>query len=329
VKNTRCDSGHCKECSGQAGCWHGIEKTALEILHIGDLSLKVAAGSNFTNYDSEAWARCTTRGKWLVNLHTLTNGNLSIFLEQKLIASRTEISQTNSGENSIQLDVQKSGNTRILISFSPTDHSNPSSAEVNMQALGVDPSAESCMDVKDCLGELSDGSREASELRNKNKRQLQCLDEDTASMSPELKTMCQKWNACVVAEDTKVSLRHFLRAVLLKGGVLMEDVDGGSQRQMVDPHTCIQPDIDDPESWDCECLPIMEKRCEEEVQFQDLSIEECLRMQICEHAQVCTSWKASHCDQPSQSLMIRRAVASSNISEETGLDDAVQGKCSQ
>jgi len=115
--------------------------------------------------------------------------------------------------------------------------------------------------------------------------------------------------------------------------------------------SCIDPALDDPERFSCECLAQGLQRCHGQ------NIEECMRKILCtsESLDVCQEWKDSesgHCDeqaldiddssaemiqrnqstsakmvQKASALIARRSKTETNMGD--SLDSSVQGKCSQ
>merc|ERR1711879_768936 len=57
---------------------------------------------------------------------------------------------------------------------------------------------------------------------------------------------------------------------------------------------CINPLVQDAESWTCDCFDEMKQACRALGAHDDL----CMRAQFCEHPRVCNSWKEQACDEP-------------------------------
>ena len=106
---------------------------------------------------------------------------------------------------------------------------------------------------------------------------------------------------------------------------------------------CVDPSLDDPESFGCDCMEYMTNECS--------GVDEvCFRGLMCKHSGICCSWKETHCptvDQCSSSML--RSTNSSTSHEDTmegqsasledrskvtanidsSLDQTLSGKCSQ
>merc|ERR1712187_658800 len=57
---------------------------------------------------------------------------------------------------------------------------------------------------------------------------------------------------------------------------------------------CINPLVQDVESWTCDCFQEVRHAC----QSHGAPDELCVRAQFCEHPRVCHSWKEQACDEP-------------------------------
>jgi len=98
---------------------------------------------------------------------------------------------------------------------------------------------------------------------------------------------------------------------------------------------CLDPSVEDPEGWDCDCLEKMVETC------GGLS-EECLKNRMCKIEKVCDAWKEQHCSsemiathkntstkvaRQESALVSRRTKPEANVGD--SLDNSLQGKCSQ
>jgi len=57
---------------------------------------------------------------------------------------------------------------------------------------------------------------------------------------------------------------------------------------------CINPLVQDAESWTCDCFEEMQSVCRALGPNDEL----CMRAQLCEHPRICNSWKEEACDEP-------------------------------
>jgi len=331
VKSSACTDTACQDCGKLADCWHGVSQ--MFGIH-NPLIISVPANSAFTRYVAEVWAKCpSTGGKWAFTIRRITNGKVTIFHDSTLLG---EVSAGAFLWQPKTIDVPIASNTksRMRAAFSPIVATQESFAEVRLDADGVDKSVDDCMTVKDCVSILVDGGDAGFELRNVNVMQLHCLTGNTGAFSSALKDKCIAWMACMDA--TK---KTFLTA-LLKAAVgstsLISDVAMANHTQKVDPITCVNPESDDPESWECACLDEMTKACGGEAD------EECFLGLLCSRTTICATWKDAHC--PAKMLQAetgrmapafvaaaakRSTKASSNTALGNSLDGSFQGKCAE
>lgn len=68
---------------------------------------------------------------------------------------------------------------------------------------------------------------------------------------------------------------------------------------------CIDPALEDAESWNCDCHQEMQQFCTE----VGVSEQTCLRALMCEHELVCGTWKqAARCDTDADILAVREEM---------------------
>jgi len=84
---------------------------------------------------------------------------------------------------------------------------------------------------------------------------------------------------------------------------------------------CVDPTVDDPESFECDCIESWIASC-------DGVDADCFHTKMCEHSKICSSWKDSHCPTP-VALMSRRAEVKNASVVDSLLDNSLSGKCSQ
>merc|ERR1712097_72252 len=56
---------------------------------------------------------------------------------------------------------------------------------------------------------------------------------------------------------------------------------------------CINPAIEDPEAWFCDCFDGFKEKCESVA--PDVKLAVCFRASVCQDQRVCDSWKALLC----------------------------------
>merc|ERR1719198_769099 len=72
---------------------------------------------------------------------------------------------------------------------------------------------------------------------------------------------------------------------------------------------CLDPRLEDPEGWQCDCYERWMEWCANNLPAGSYTAAECARGHMCEHADVCCSWKEyASCDESEPaSLLSRRA----------------------
>jgi len=149
-----------------------------------------------------------------------------------------------------------------------------------------------CSDYQTCLDPIST----SDEFRNDNSQQLQCLMAVTPANEG-----CARWRACLT-EDLQNQLRMMLVAAGVGGydlnvsglGMNTPTLSSSSGSWQEDEVECINPLVQDVQSWTCDCFEEMRHQC----QSYGAADELCVRAQICEHPGVCRSWKEQACDEP-------------------------------
>jgi len=298
------------------------------------LALNVAAYSKFSHYTAEVWARCPfkdNKAAWWLEVGDVTNGRLELYAGKtpaKLKGKWAEFPIT--GQDKARISVLFFPNKRDIRDRLGRLVGGPqlkSHAKVWLEAAKVDSEVDKCMAVKDCLDLLGDGSAAAFELRNGNGLQLQCLvGGNLLGMSILVQEICKKWNRCVTKTGKKKHLLALLRAGRRANPGLLEQVSLSNE---TDADACVDPSVDDPESWDCECAETMNAACDGK------ELEPCMQKMMCKNSNICCSWKKEHCPSPTctgalmaeRSQVSTKAVTSSSLHND--LDSATQGKCAE
>jgi hypothetical protein len=197
-----------------------------------------------------------------------------------------------------------------------------SSAELNALEIAMPQMFVHCEDFKVCLDPLGAGDEALQMLRNNNRMQLACLQ------ATFFDGACALWRGCLPTE-TQQSLLGLLRAAVLdeiprehflpgpSSGppINAQDTHGfdnasdsflssfGLSSNHTSPDAlCMDPALEDAESWNCDCHQEMQRLCSE----VGVSEESCLRALMCEHELVCGTWKqAAKCDVDAEILTVR------------------------
>lgn len=303
-KNTRCagnSSMSCEECAGQSDCWSNAD---------GFRQVRLASGarSSFPRYLSTIHVRCDSPSvRVSYEIGNLQSGQLRILWDGVDVSQQGNIQSTGLespmveqiGSGSLDISADHAGAHTLELEFTPfTDDSSVqlSKFEVSMPKTFAD-----CEDYKACLDPIST----SNEFRNNNWQQLGCL-QDAHPFSED----CARWRGCLTAEDQS-QLRTLLRAAGVGGYDLNASdatnesdvyfVPSGPSEDGAGVH-CINPLVQDAESWSCDCFEDMHSSCAAVAASPygaAIYTEElCIRAKFCEHPRVCSAWKELACDEP-------------------------------
>jgi len=254
------------------------------------------------------------------------NGKKNGLLELHVGSEKVDLTQF-SAQNTTQLPITGEDTARIRLLWYPSNKYTRSYVMVWLWAHNVDPSVDTCMAVKDCLEIFGDDSEEAFKLRNANKEQWRCLTGQLSGMSNLMRSVCGEWDNCVTTSGKKPLLVALLGAAMKQESLLEAVSFANDTRQNVDAESCVDPQVDDPESYDCECAEEMSATCSGP-NHADQDLETCLTTLLCQNSNVCSSWKRGHC---AGSLMEQRRQESTKVARidklHNGLESTVQGKC--
>jgi len=326
VKSERCGDQVCNDCQHKTdeGCWHGIKNA----YGYGDMAVNVKANSPFTSFAQDIFVGClTTSGRWFVRVRSIFNGKIAIYRNNKLV---TEVMQVSGRSKDVDLTIPPGTKARIRTVFVPTNRDSPSSGVVQVQTEKADASVDRCMTTNLCMAKLGDGSEAGFEIRNNNGMQYKCLTSGANSLlsdllkdGSDLRSTCSAWVGCMPQVSVDI-----LKVLLAVSGVLGSGsfADKGNFTASADPNACIDPAVEDPESWDCECFQEMKESCQDEGDEKA-----CFKKILCDNAAVCASWKAEQCSSLLQrSQTTEHDAALGNIEDTlTGDLDAVLGQRSQ
>lgn len=188
-----------------------------------------------------------------------------------------------------------------------------SSAELSALEIAMPKTFVHCEDFKVCLDPLGAGDEALQMLRNNNRMQLACLE------ATFFDGACALWRGCLPT-DKQQSLLSLLRAAVLDEILREHALSGPSSGPPIDSQDtrgvdnasdlflssfgpssnntsanalCIDPGLEDAESWSCDCHEEMQRLCAEVGASEQI----CLRALMCEHDSVCGTWKkAARCD---------------------------------
>jgi len=297
VKSEVCSPTMCKDCNSRSGCWHGSGSRNGK--HDGFLKVEVPPNSASTSYIAEVWARCGDGGgQWSVKTMQswFTNGIIDIFVDGKL----KKTIKSSGKKESMRKRFDIKGDARIRVSFRPINTAKTAKVSILLMANGVVPIVDDCMSVKEGLEVLGTESDAAFDLRNVNLRQLTCLQSRFEAMSSTLQKKCIEWKGRL-SKDQKETLMAFLSAALVKKPSSMVEGQNHQHLQLslnasrTSLPGCVDPSVDDPESWECECMPSWMKTCSLPAN-SELSLEQCLRTIMCKDPAVCEGWRDEHCE---------------------------------
>jgi len=325
----------------------------------------VPARSTFQYYVAEVWAQCPKLSKvaqWWLEVVNLLNGRLELFVGNK----KTPVKQR-AGDGREQAEWTRmfinSEKARVRALFYPSNKALRSHAKIWLEAFEADKGAEACMDIKDCLSAMGDGSAASYKLRNDNDIQYKCLRHPNLVRELLVRIQCQKWYRCLVRSGKRTQIRALLGAAMKtkgspvltslrrrrtspaptssldgslhrKGAVALQGAHSTNESRLAAEASnvgfCVDPSVDDLESMDCECAESMMKTCSSAAHASE-DLETCMNSLMCKSASVCATWKRDHCTDAS--LMAERSQASTKVATAgkvlDHLDEATQGKCAE
>jgi len=375
VKTQVCEepSSKCSECNTKASCWRGsMDVSALskkgnsmiDNTRLGSLKLDVSDSATANYYAAEMWASCGSgNGKWslIIWRDTIVNGVIKLFVDgsqQKDKITYAKPGQKSSGWTrntkgrkmsrnaaaKVDLEIAVVKNTRLRVLFERLTAGQVASAQVKVKASTVDEYVDECMGVTNCLVDLGDGSDSAFRFRNSNKIQLNCLKATTDWQRDKVSGHCKVWEKCVSNSGIAPKLKALLGAALTPRGSLAEGKV--NMQEFNDAEGCVDPNVEDAESWSCECVDEMTESCNE--LRQGVPLETCFHSIMCGNTNVCESWKGDHCGEfllakasqnksaaltrrgaktgPDASILIsHRTKVEQNVGD--SLDSSLTGKC--
>jgi len=208
-----------------------------------------------------------------------------------------QVTPVESRSGSLSIDTEHAGGHTLQIEFTPFTES--SSVKLTKLEVSMPKTFADCEDYKACLDPISKNH----ELRNNNSLQLKCL-QDAVPFSED----CARWRGCLTKEH-----QDQFRILLLAAGVggfkinastsgHASDVNSSTSaiNQEEDGDHCLNPLVQDAQSWACDCFDEMRSACavlaSEAINATLYTDELCMRAKFCEHPRICAPWKELACD---------------------------------
>lgn len=317
-KTTRCaddSSESCEECWSSSDCWSSDSNS--RVVHSGlgiwkrfINSIHVRCPSNSIDVHYEV------RGVRNGHLRFLWDG-LEVGQEHAFIDysddfhQRAEVGMQSLSGN-VHISVDGVGGHLFQVEF--ISFGEDSAAELTALDIAMPQVFVHCEDFKVCLDPLGAGDEALEMLRNSNRLQLACLE------ATEFDGACALWRGCLPPEQQQ-SLLGLLTAAVLDElprehslspssgpSIDSQDVHGVDNVSDTSPDAlCVNPALEDAESWSCDCHQEMQQLCTE----VGVSEPICLRAIMCEHESVCSTWKhAARCDIDAEILAVRDEMQS-------------------
>lgn len=319
-KTTRCAdhlSESCEECWSSNDCWssdsdsrfvnsgYGIWKRFINSVHV-----RCASDSIDVHYEVRSVRNGQVRFLW----DGLEVGDDNSFVDYSdNFQQRVDIGmQRLSGV--IHIPVEGIGGHIFQVEF--ISFGEDSSAALTALEIAMPQTFVFCEDFKVCLDPLGAGDETLQMLRNNNRMQMACLE------SASFDGACGLWRGCLPPEKQH-SLLSLLRAAVLEeiprehSPPTDSVVDNTSDIYSTSPEPsinlsipdafCLDPALEDVESWNCDCYQEMQRSCA----AVEGSEHTCLRALMCEHESVCDTWKqAARCDEDAEILAVRDEMQS-------------------
>jgi len=183
------------------------------------MTIHVKKESSFTKFSYESWVRCgDSQASLFVKYYQLYNARVSIYSDGKSLISKSSRDFTTSTSQWTKLDksvsLTRNSDSHIEVELTPVDETEDSVADVAVKMMDIPPYTDDCMATKFCMRVFGDNTDPEFEFRNVNDMQLECLDDDTDSMSDSLKAVCAKWLDCLEDVDREL-LKNLLTAMLV------------------------------------------------------------------------------------------------------------------
>jgi len=287
--------------------------------------------------------------------HKLDNGYLMIEQDND---NSNAAKLTKEGKQKAWSAKMHTGSNKLQVDFHPDNKAEKSEASCHLGARIVDAQFETCLDTKNCLSVLGDGSSAGFAIRNVNKNQLDCLEEK--EMPTSLQATCNKWVGCLKAggelsemkpptSPTVQSLnrdpmvetgKETMTTVLKSTSKGQQTIDflkallraaGAEKQSAVGSSSLVQGSRLGQQRGAKECIdPAVEDPEAVECECMNAFInkcgsadEACFLQSLCAYQGICDSWKEENCESSMASLGLRATKATS---AQNDLDASVQDK---
>lgn len=239
------------------------------------------------------------------------------------------VAEPSARSGSLFIVSEHAGSHSLELEFTP--FSDKSNIQLSKLELMMPKTYADCEDYKSCLDPIS----ASHELRNNNSLQLKCLQEEVAFSEEcsrwrgcltdkhrdQLRILLVA--AGVGGYDINVSSpakpQETATSVTNSGPPPPEkESDEGNTTNETDvlitsaltapapssPHAadweqCLNPLVQDAESWACDCFEELQRSCVALAAQSPLyTYEVCVRAKLCTHSSICPSWKEHACDEP-------------------------------
>jgi len=294
AKFKRCTSdsaNDCTECPSETECGWTRMGT--------DWSVSTAGLDYAKTYMADFWVDCAqdaaAAGRLMVYIWSSTNAAIKAFMAEEagqMTHRELQMRKTawtggswGAGQGVFEAGTLI-GSNRLSIGIKASASSQVATARVKVFVSNVEDTVSDCMDNKMCLKKLDD-TEAGRELRESNSLQLKCLE--SGSLSSAQQTACDGWITCLHTHRAEMDiLLAVLRASNPTSGVLLAQHEAATDDGKVAAGECLNPASDDPESWECECAPVLYAACSD--RWGEL-LAACMKEKMCGSSKICPTWK--------------------------------------
>jgi len=290
----------CEECTGDRNCWSsgdgGSRRVSLEAgashfsRFLNTIQVRCSSPTVSVKYEVEdlhagqlriLWDGVDVNQQWSI----LTSGLSTPLID--LGGTYQQVTRVESRSGSLSIATEHAGGHVLQIEFTPFTEN--SSVKLTKLEVSMPKAFADCEDYKACIDPISNNH----ELRNNNSLQLKCL-QDAVPFSED----CARWRGCLT-EERQEQLRILLHAAGI-GGYKIDASTSGHTSDQEDGQQCLNPLVQDAQSWACDCFDEMRSACAvlaaEATNASAYTDELCMRSKFCEHPRICSTWKELACD---------------------------------
>lgn len=276
IKTFRCGESYnsCEECWESEECWTGSKGGRLA----------KANTSKWTRFVNSIHVSCKSEVFELwYHIASLKSGDFRVLWDGEEVA---KVSSTNISSHpfsmvrKLNLPIEREGGHKLDLEFLPTGED--AHVELSKLRMLMTESYTRCEDFRMCLHPLMTANKEHRKFRNVNEMQLQCLLVDVPQDAA-----CRSWRACLKPKQER-NLLLLLNASQDSSSSTLRRPNSSPKLESL----CIDPAIDDVQSWNCDCFTEMQSKCVRIKDVTGYSETACLRAQMCAHQRVCDHWKA-------------------------------------